>query len=95
MKWILGIFGFFCPRVLIVLLVIFGDYIGRAYHGVLWPLLGFFFAPFTTLAYALAMNEHGSLDGGYLAVFIIAILMDLGVIGRGAKQKRLKEAKSS
>lgn len=43
----------------------------------LWPLLGFFFLPFTTLAYAWAINANGSLSGIYLVVFVIALFMDL------------------
>lgn len=76
------------PRLAIVLLVIFGDYIGRAYDTVLWPLLGFFFMPYTTLAYAAARNEHGGVDGPYLVLVIVAVLVDLGVIGGGARQSR-------
>ena len=43
------------PRLVIVLVVIFSDYIGRAYEGFLWPFLGFLFMPVTTLAYAWAV----------------------------------------
>ena len=64
-----------------VLLVIFSDYLGRAYETTLWPLLGFFFAPYSTLAYAFAINHGGSLGGIHLVVFIIAVLVDLGVTG--------------
>ena len=56
----------------------------------LWPLLGFFFLPYTTLAYAWAVNSSPthSLHGLGLVVFIVAILVDVGVIGGGAKAKR-------
>jgi len=57
------------PRIMLALLWLFGGtYLGRAYQTVLWPLLGFFFMPFTTLAYAFAMNSnHGTVNGIYLA----------------------------
>ncbi len=82
------------PRVAIILTVIFSDYIGNAYQTTLWPLLGFFFAPLTTLAYALAMNANGSVSGFYLVIVVIAVLGDLGILGIGAgadkKRKRLR-----
>lgn len=88
MGCVFALIGFFFPRLAMVLLVIFSDYLGRAYTTTLWPLLGFFFMPFTTLAYAWAKNSHGSIDGMYLVVVIIAVLMDLGIVGGGAHAKR-------
>ena len=87
MPCLLGILAFFFPRFVIILLVIFGSYIGDAYQTTIWPLLGFFFAPFTTLSYALAINENGSVSGIYLVLVIITALMDLGVIGEGARKR--------
>lgn len=81
MPCLLALLAFFAPRLVIVLLVIFSDYIGDAYRTVVWPLLGFFFMPYTTLAYAWAINSHGSVSGGYLLVVVLAVLVDLGVIG--------------
>jgi len=88
MPCLLGILAFFFPRFVIILLVLFGDYIGRAYTNDLWAVLGFFFAPFTTLAYAMAMNENsGSVSGIYLVLLVICVLLDLGVVGGGAKNR--------
>lgn len=75
----------FFPRLAIILIVIFSDYIGRAYDTILWPVLGFLFAPYTTLAYAWAINSNGSVEGMHLVVVIVAVLLDLGVIGGGAR----------
>ncbi|MCC6678228.1 MAG: hypothetical protein IT436_13890 [Phycisphaerales bacterium] len=77
--------AFFFPRLVMVVMVLAGDYLGRAYQTVLWPLLGFIFMPYTTLAYAWAKNSHGSVEGVYLAAVVVAVLLDLGVIGGGAK----------
>ncbi len=71
------------PRVVIVLLVIFTDYIGRAFDSVLWPLLGFFLLPTTTLAWAWATNTRGEVGGVHAIIVILAVLLDLGVIGGG------------
>lgn len=82
------------PRVVLLLVAIFSNYLGRAFETVLWPVLGFFFMPTTTLAYAWARNSNnGSVDGFYLAVVVLAVLIDLGLIGgggAGAKKSREK-----
>lgn len=85
MPCLLAALAFFAPRVVIILLVIFSTYIGQAYQTVLWPLLGFFFAPYTTLAYAFTINEHGAVEGIYLLLVVIAVLFDLGVLGFGGQ----------
>lgn len=89
--------AFFFPRLAIILTAIFSDYIGRAFnHEWLWPVLGFFFMPYTLLAYALAKNANGSVDGLYMVLVIVAVLVDLGVLGGGAQtsRKRLKTGKA-
>ncbi|HYZ93450.1 MAG TPA: hypothetical protein VFA34_13835 [Actinomycetota bacterium] len=68
---------------LIVLLVLFTDYIGRAFDSFLWPLLGFFFLPTTTLAWAWAHNTRGSVGGVHLVIVVLAAALDLGFIGSG------------
>ena len=88
MPCILGCFALAAPRVTIVLIVIFSDYIGHAYETTLWPLLGFCFMPLTTLAYAWAINSNGSVAGLHLVVVVLAVLMDLGLIGGGGASAR-------
>ena len=83
MPCFVGCLALFFPRLAIVLVVIFSDYLGRAYDAMLWPILGFFFLPLTTLAYAWAINENGSVSGLYLVGLVLAILIDLGLIGHG------------
>lgn len=83
MPCLLAIGGLTLPRVVIVLLVIFSDYIGRAFDSFLWPLLGFFFLPTTTLAWAWAQNTRGSVGGVHLIIVVLAVLLDLGLVGSG------------
>jgi hypothetical protein len=45
--------------VAIILVVIFSDYIGRAYQTALWPFIGFLIMPLTTLAYAWFLIVKG------------------------------------
>jgi hypothetical protein len=77
------IFGLATPRVVMVILWIFTDYLGRAYDSIIVPLLGFFFLPTTTLTYAIAENETGGLRGWGLVLVIIGVLLDLGIWGSG------------
>ncbi len=77
------------PRLAIILVVIFSDYIGAAYSTILWPLLGFFFMPVTTLAYAWAINSSGSVAGVQLVIVVLAVLIDLGIIG-GASHPQVR-----
>lgn len=83
------VIAFFVPRLVIALLVLSSDYIGRAMPSVIWPLLGFFFAPYTTLAYAWAINTVGGLQGFHLVIFVLAILLDIGAIGGASKKRRI------
>ncbi|RYF05007.1 MAG: hypothetical protein EOO40_10680, partial [Deltaproteobacteria bacterium] len=78
MPCMLGALALFTPRLVIILLALFSSFIGRAYLGWLWPTLGFFFMPLTMLAYAMAVNARGSVEGLYLVVVALAALSDLG-----------------
>lgn len=88
MPLIIGCLGLLTPRLAIVLVVVFSDYIGRAYQTVLWPFLGFLFMPLTTLAYAWAINSRGSVAGVHLVVVVVAVLIDWGIVGRSASDRR-------
>ena len=87
MPLLIGCLALSAPRLALLLVVFFSNYIGRAYESPLWPFLGFFFMPLTTLAYAWAINSHGSVDGGFLVVVVLAVLIDLGIIGGSAKNR--------
>jgi hypothetical protein len=87
MPILVGCLALGAPRLAILLVVLFSDYIGRAYHTTLWPLLGFFFMPLTTLSYAFAMNSHGSVDGMYLVLVVVTVLLDLGLVGAGSRTR--------
>ena len=88
MPVVVGCMALLTPRFAIVLVVVFSDYIGRAYETVVWPFLGFLFMPVTTLAYAWAINSRGSVEGVQLVVVVIAVLMDLGLIGGSAANRK-------
>ena len=81
------------PRFAIIVVVIFSDYIGRAYQTALWPLIGFLFMPLTTLAYAWAINSRGSVAGIHLVVVVLAAFIDLGLVGGSASGRRRSSKK--
>ena len=88
MPLMVGCLALLAPRFAIVLVVLFSDYIGRAYETLLWPFLGFLFMPLTTLAYAWAINSRGTVEGFQLVVVVIAVLIDLGLVGGSAASRR-------
>ncbi len=76
------------PRIALLLVFFTSNYLDRAYHNLIIPLAGFIFLPLTTLAYAWAINSHGSVDGLYLVAVVLAVLIDLGVLGGGGWHRR-------
>ncbi len=88
MPCLVGCLALSAPRFAIVLVVLFSDYIGRAFETLLWPFIGFLFMPLTTLAYAWAINNRGSVAGVHLAVVVLAVLIDLGMVGGSSSQRR-------
>lgn len=71
------------PRTVMVVLWIFSDYLAQAYGTWVWPLLGFFLLPTTTLAYAVAQNRYDGVRGIGLVLVVLGVLIDLGALGGG------------
>jgi hypothetical protein len=69
------------PRFVMVLMWLFSDYLSHAYGTWVWPLLGFFLLPTTTIAYAIAQNEFGGFRGWGAVITILGVLFDLGLLG--------------
>jgi hypothetical protein len=92
MPCLIAALALLAPRITILVLVIFSDWLGAAYATTIWPLLGFFFAPYTTLAYAFGIHAQGSISGWYLALVVVAVLMDLGALGSGVPANKRRTA---
>ena len=79
------------PRFVVLILWIFTDYLASAYGSWFWPTLGFFVAPTTTIAYAVARNDLSTATGGITAagtlVIVIGVLIDIGLIGGNARKR--------
>jgi len=83
------------PRFLILVTWIFTDYLALAYGSWFWPTLGFFAMPTTTIAYAVAHNDLSTIIGGITPagtlVILIGVLIDIGLLGNGARARRNRE----
>jgi hypothetical protein len=76
------------PRIVLLLLLLLTNYLERAYHGVILPVIGLLFLPLTTLAYAWMVNNGQSTAGVNLLILLIAVVIDLGGLGGGEYHRR-------
>ncbi len=91
MPVLLALLGFFFPRIVLFFVWFFAP--GAVEHvfggNLLLLLLGWIFLPLTTLAYAFVFDPiAGGVAGMGMVAVIIAVLLDLGVIGQGARHRR-------
>lgn len=84
--FVLGIGAFF-PRIAILLVWLFTDWVARAFSGEwLLPLLGIILLPYTTLAYILLYTfQNGVMSGFSWFLVVLAFIIDLGAWFGGAK----------
>lgn len=79
--------GYFFPRIVILVLYFLTSWFSAAFDGILLPLLGFLFMPISLLAYGIVSYFYGAAWSGVpLIIMVVAIALDLGLIGRGAKR---------
>ena len=76
------------PRFVLFFLWLFTNYLNTAFSSGWWGILGFLFLPTTTIAYAIAQNEFSGANGIGLLVIVIGVLLDIGVLGGGARGRR-------
>lgn len=79
------LFALVTPRFVMVLLWVFTNYLSHAFGSFVWPLLGFFFLPTTTMAFAIAQNEFDGAKGWGLVVLILGVMVDFGLLGGGGR----------
>lgn len=87
MPCLLGCAALGFPRVALFLVwFLQPGYLSRAFGGPLWPFVGFFFLPVTTLAFSYGMNSLGRAGHmpplGWLLV-LLALFIDFGLLGSG------------
>jgi len=67
---------------------LFSNYLQRAYHGLILPLLGFLFLPLTTIVYSWLTNSHLPIAGVNLVILVVAVVIDVGGWGGGEWRRR-------
>jgi ACR3 family arsenite efflux pump ArsB len=77
------------PRLILAVLFLFSTYLSRAYHhNLLILILGFVFAPLTTMLYAWMFNNRMPAEGVNLVLLLVAVLVDFGLVGGGFRRQR-------
>lgn len=84
---IAALVGASAPRIGFAILWLFTDYVESAYDGLLIPLLGVIFLPYTALVYAFTASD-GFLSPLNIVFLIIAVVIDLGTYGGGERARR-------
>lgn len=72
------------PRILILVLWWFTEWFSGVFQTTLWPVLGFFFMPLTTLWYSVVIKQYGGQWSAWtIAIMVLAVAIDLGSNGKG------------
>ena len=88
MPCFVALIGFFFPRLAMVGLFLFTDYMGRAFQTALWPVLGFIFMPFTTRSAPSAEQQRRQHQRDLPRPAVVGVLLDLGVLSGGGQEAR-------
>ena len=76
------------PRLALFLMWLLTDYTRTAFETRVWPLVGFFFLPYTTLCYMWAANAtHHRINGGWVFLIVLGVFADFAA-SRSAKRPR-------
>ena len=85
MGCLFAILAIITPRFVLFFLWLFSDYLNVAFSSGWIAMLGFFFLPTTTIAYAIAQNEVTTAGGGIeaagIVVIVLGVAIDLGLLG--------------
>lgn len=82
MPCFLAVLALFVPRVVIAVLWLVSDWFIGVFDSLLWPVLGFIFAPTTLLWYSVVQNVYGGEWGTLqIVVCVIAVAIDLSPAG--------------
>ena len=82
------LFALISPRLAIIFVWLFSNILERAYDTFWLPLLGFFFLPWTTLAYALCWESGNRVEGFDWFIVGLAFLVDVASLAGGRRARR-------
>jgi hypothetical protein len=83
----------FFPRIALILLWILTPLVGRAFDGIILPVLGIIFLPYTTLFYVLVYNPEMGLSAWGILFLILGFILDLGSYFGGGRTGRRRYAR--
>lgn len=76
--WLIVMAAFSVPRLVMFLMWLLTDWFERAFETKIWYLVGFSFAPYTTMVYMASMlNNEGMVSGLWTLYIVVAVLFDL------------------
>ena len=94
MGFILAVIALAVPRILMFFILLLTHWFSLAFETRVWPIMGFIFMPYATLAYLAAMlNNNHILSGGWLALFVVAIIVDVSHWGGGGASYRWRRSR--
>ena len=73
-----------------IAIAIFTNWFSAAFNTILWPIIGFLLMPYTPGLHAAMRGIMTSVNGGWLVLVIVAVLVDLG--GQGGSTRRRRRA---
>ncbi len=76
------------PRLALFFTWLFTDRLSVAFSTWVWPVLGFFLLPWTTLVWTFAYAPVRGVTGVGWVLVVIAVLADLGLIGSARRRQR-------
>ncbi|WP_457652727.1 hypothetical protein [Rhodocaloribacter sp.] len=78
MPCLFGVLALFVPRLVVAVLWFFTHWFDGLFDTLLWPVLGFLFAPTTLLWYSVVENVYGGAWGTLqIVVLVVALMLDL------------------
>jgi hypothetical protein len=84
------------PRLALFLVWLFTDKIPAAFDGNwLFPILGFFLLPWTTLAWAVAWASTGGIQGFGWVLVVFGFLADISTHAGAAQSRRMQASGAS
>lgn len=88
--------GSFFPRIALLLMWIFTNYVDRAFSGFLLPLLGLIFLPFTTIMFCLVYSPAaGGVVGANWMWVALGLLLDIMSYSSGGHGQRQRTSASA
>jgi hypothetical protein len=84
--------AFLGPRFALLLVWIFGDRVEGAFDSWIWPLLGLFFLPWTTLFYVLAWGPLDGVSGAGWIFVGLGVALDIATYASRSATRRYQQA---